>query len=60
MSRSKEKRDQKVTYSRQVSPLLMSRTTVLVRYWLHYLGKHSMKVILSLTKEGKLSIRQDH
>ena len=36
MSRSKEKRDSKITSSRQVSQLV-SRTTVLVRYWLDYL-----------------------
>ena len=36
MSRSKEKRDSKFTSLRQVSQLV-SRTTVLVRYWLDYL-----------------------
>ena len=36
MSRSKEKRDSKITSSRQVSQLV-SRITVLVRYWLDYL-----------------------
>ena len=36
MSRSKEKRDSKITSSSQVSQLV-SRITVLVRYWLDYL-----------------------